>query len=174
MKLQTGVRVEAELWRAYRVVCGRERLRPSQPIEGFLRLVVDGDSAVGLLNFVRGAVKSRSEGYDAYARVLLDWFTHGKFWLDVSGEDVSVESLLLETLKSVADSELRRRIEEALIAKQRETYLKQKRTEKQSDNGSKGTGEAATADASKDVGSEEANDEKVDEILEKLKKLKRL
>ena len=174
MKLQTGVRVEAELWRAYRVVCGRERLRPSQPIEGFLRLVVDGDSAVGLLNLVRGAVKSRSEGYDAYARVLLDWFIHGKFWLDVAGDDVSVESLLLEALKLVADVELRRRIEEALIAKQREIYLKQKGTEKQSDNEPKGAGEAVAADGSGDVGGEEANNEKVDEILEKLKKLKRL
>jgi hypothetical protein len=41
MKKQTGVRVEAELWEAYRELCRRQRLRPSQPIEDFLRLVVD-------------------------------------------------------------------------------------------------------------------------------------
>jgi hypothetical protein len=130
MRLQTGVRVDAELWRAYRVVCGREKLRPSRPIEEFLRLVVDSGSALSVLSMVRGAAKSRTEGFDAYARVLLDWYTHGKFWFQVGEEDVSVEALLLDALKMVADSGLRGRIEEALVAHQRGIYLKKKEAEK--------------------------------------------
>jgi hypothetical protein len=117
MKLQTGVRVDAELWRAYRMVCGRERLRPSRPIEEFLRLVVDSDSALGLLSLMREAARSRVDGVEAHARVLLDWYTHGKFWTHVAGDEVSVESLLLEALKTVADLDLRRRIEAALVAR---------------------------------------------------------
>jgi hypothetical protein len=76
--------------------------------------VVDNDSALSLLSMMREAAKSRVDGYEAYARVLLDWYTHGKFWINVSDDEVSVESLLLEALKTVADSDLRRRIEEAL------------------------------------------------------------
>jgi hypothetical protein len=46
--------------------------------------------------------------------------THGKRYFNAAGEDqASVEGLLLETLKVVADSELRQLIEEALIAAQR-------------------------------------------------------
>ena len=123
VKKQTGVRVEAELWEAYRELCGRQRLRASQPIEDFLRLVVDEGSALGLLRLMREAVKARVEGYEAYARVLLDWYTHGKFWIDSSGEEeLPVETLLLDALKTVADPELRGRIEEGLTARQRRIH----------------------------------------------------
>jgi hypothetical protein len=167
MKLQTGVRVEAELWRGYRVVCGRERLRPSRPIEEFLRFVVDGDSAFGLLNLMRGAAKARSDGFEAYARVLLDWYTHGKLWVSVLGDDAAVESLLLDTLKLVADSDLRRRIEEALVARQRGVYLKKKEAEKAEEQGGdkpKVIGETEKPEVSEDVSPEEANDQNVKEM----------
>ncbi|MGD0406214.1 MAG: hypothetical protein ABSB10_06130 [Candidatus Bathyarchaeia archaeon] len=127
MKRQTGVRVEAEVWGAYRAVCGREKLRPSIPIEEFLRLVLENDSASSLLSMMRGVAKARAEGFEAYARVLLDWYTHEKFWFHVEGdEDTSVEGLLLNALKLVVDSELRRQIEEALIASQRQRFEKGK------------------------------------------------
>ena len=126
MKTQTGVRVDAELWRAYRMVCGREKLRPSRPIEEFLRFVVDNGSALSLLSMMREAAKSRVDGFEAYARVLLDWYTHGKIWFHVGGEETSVEWLLLDALKMVADSDLRRRIEEALTAEQRRIYVEKK------------------------------------------------
>lgn len=64
--------VEAELWAAYRELCRRQKLRASQPIEDFLRLVVGEDSAVGMLRLMREAAKARVEGHEAYARVLLD------------------------------------------------------------------------------------------------------
>jgi hypothetical protein len=123
MKKQTGVRVEAELWEAYRELCRSQKLWPSQPIEEFLRLAVEGGSAVGLLRSMRESAKTRAEGHLAYARVLLDWYTHGKFWVDGPGEDdLSVETLLLDALKTVADQELRGQIEEALMARQRRIY----------------------------------------------------
>ena len=126
MKTQTGVRVDREVWRAYKVVCEREKLRPGEPIEDFLRLVVDGDSALSLLRLMREAARRRVDGVEAYARVLLDWYDHGKFWVhSVSGdEEVSVESLLLDALKVVGDSDLRAQIEEALKAHQRVIYEK--------------------------------------------------
>jgi hypothetical protein len=126
MKRQTGVRVEAEVWGAYRAICNREKLRPSSPVEEFLRLVLENDSASSLLSMMRGVAKARAEGFEAYARVLLDWYTHEKFWFHVGEEDVSVEGLLLEALKLVADPELRRQIEEALIANQRKRYLEKR------------------------------------------------
>jgi hypothetical protein len=43
---------------------------------------------------------------------------------------VSVESALLDALKSVVDPELRKRIEDALVTRQREIYLKKKEAEK--------------------------------------------
>jgi hypothetical protein len=111
------MRVDAEIWGAYRKLCSREKLRPSRPIEEFLRLMVDSDSVSSLLIMMRETAKSRVDGYHAYARVLLDWYTHGKFWMKVQDEDVSVEGMLLDALKLVVDADLRRRIEEALIAK---------------------------------------------------------
>ena len=133
MKQQTGVRVDAEVWLAYRELCSREKLRPSRPIEEFLRLVLDNDSALSLLGWMRGVAKARAEGFDAYARVLLDWYTHEKYWFSVGDDDVSVEALLLDSLKMVADSDLRRQIEETLIADKRRIYLQKKEAEKAED-----------------------------------------
>jgi hypothetical protein len=131
MKKQTGIRVEAELWEAYRELCRRQKLRPSQPVEDFLRLAVNEDSAVSLLRLMREAAKTRVEGHEAYARVLLDWYTHGKIWITGSGEEeVSVETLLLDALKTISDPELRGQIEEALTARQRRIYREKKQAGK--------------------------------------------
>lgn len=124
MRVQTGVRFDGELWGAYRLLCGREKLRPSGPIEEFLRLVVEADSAVSLLTMMRETAKARVGGVEAYARVLLDWYAHDKFWIHGPEDDISVEMLLLDALKVVADPDLRGRIEEALIAHQRAVYEK--------------------------------------------------
>ena len=125
MKLQTGVRFDAELWRCYRLLCGREKLRPSQPIEDFLKLVVGSDSAMSVLSLMREAAKAQVEGCEAYARVLLDWYTHGKVWIRGAGDEMlSVETQLLDALKVVADPDLRGRIEAALIETQRKNFEK--------------------------------------------------
>ena len=130
MKLQTGVRVEAEVWRAYRMLCRREKLRVSLPIEEFLRFMVENDSALSVLGMMREVAKSRGDGYQAYARVLLDWYTHGKYWFPGGDDQAPVEPLLLDALKLVADAELRGRIEEALMSEQRRRNEKAKEAEK--------------------------------------------
>ena len=119
MKVQTGVRIEAEVWQAYRDLCRREKLRPSHPIEDFLRLALESDSVLSGLKVMREAARSRVDGLEAYARVLLEWHTNGKLWVSSGDDDVSVELLLLEALKTISDADLRRRIEEALIAHRR-------------------------------------------------------
>jgi hypothetical protein len=78
MKQQTGVWVEAEVWQGYRSLCSREKLRPSKAIEEFLKFVLREGSAVSVLNVMRGW--GRMEGLEAYARVLLNWYTRGRFF----------------------------------------------------------------------------------------------
>jgi hypothetical protein len=56
--------------------------------------------------------------------LILECYTHGKFYFNAAGKDqASVEGLILESLKVVADFELRQRIEEALIAAQLRSTL---------------------------------------------------
>lgn len=57
---------------------------------------------------------------DSHARVLLNWYTHGKFFFHVTDEEEApVEPMLLQALKDVRDEQLRREIEEALVIKPR-------------------------------------------------------
>ncbi len=118
VRRQTGV-CGADVWQAYREVCGREKLRPSRPIEDFLRIVVDSESALGTLSMMREAARSKFEGFQAYAQVLLYYYMHGKFWIRDRDDEVSVEFLLLDALKTVADKDLRAQIEHALTERQR-------------------------------------------------------
>jgi hypothetical protein len=88
------------------------------PIEDFLQLVLEKGSALTLLSLVQGAAKTQSEGVNAYARVLLNWYMHGKYFFHAMGQDEApVEGLLLECLKVITDVELCRQIEEALLRK---------------------------------------------------------
>ena len=116
MKKQTGVWVDVQVWGAYRGVCSREKLRPSEPLEEFLRLVLRTGSALSVLNMMQGMAEARLQGLESYARVLLNWYNNGKQWVQVSDEnDVPVETMLLHALTDVADPQLRRDIEEALM-----------------------------------------------------------
>ena len=117
--MQTGVRIESDVWQAYRALCSRERVRPGRPIEEFLETLVENGSVLNLLTLMKGASKAQSTGINAYAQVLLSWYKQGKYYFHALGEDEApVEGLLLEALKTVTDSELRRQIQEALMAKQ--------------------------------------------------------
>ena len=49
MKVQTGIRIESEAWQNYKLICKKEKVHPAQPIEDFLRSVIDNDSAHGIL-----------------------------------------------------------------------------------------------------------------------------
>jgi hypothetical protein len=117
MKIQTGVRIEAEVWQEYKKLCSRDRLRPSLPIEEFLKSAVDNESILGFLTLLRGSAKSKSEGINANARVLLNWYMQGKYFFHAPGNDEApVEGLLLEALKTITDPELSQQIEKTLIA----------------------------------------------------------
>jgi hypothetical protein len=52
LKKQTGVWIDAEVWGAYRGLCSREKLRPSEPIEQYLKLVVQTGSTLTVLNMI--------------------------------------------------------------------------------------------------------------------------
>jgi hypothetical protein len=119
MKKQTGIWVDSQVWSAYRELCNREKLRSAEPIEKFLGFVLKGGSALAVLNMLDAA--GPGEGFEAYARVLLEWYRSGKKWIDVTDEDEApVEPMLLEALRNVADPQLRREIEEALTKKEKE------------------------------------------------------
>ncbi|MGF3573519.1 MAG: hypothetical protein ACQXXG_08905 [Candidatus Bathyarchaeia archaeon] len=109
MKKQTGIWVDAAVWSAYRQLCSREKLRPAEPIEKFLGFVLKGGSALAVLKMLD--TMGKSEGLEAYARVLLEWYRSGKKWIDVTDEE---EPMLLQALRNVTDPKLRREIEAAL------------------------------------------------------------
>ena len=117
MKRQTGVRVDVEVWEEYKGVCAREELRPSGPIEGFLRVVLEDGSALSVLRLLRGAVKVRVESLDDYAQVLLSWYKGGRRWVYSEGREVSVDAMLLFVLREVSDPRLRKKIRKTLTAK---------------------------------------------------------
>ena len=118
MKMQTGIRFDAELWQVYRTLCSQEHQRPSAPIEELLKLIVENGSPRTFLAAAKAAAKTQTEGTNAFARVLLNWYTHGKRFYHAPGNDEApVEGQLLDALKTVTDSELRRQIEEALTTK---------------------------------------------------------
>ena len=120
VKKQTGIWIDNKIWEQYRRLCSDEKLRPAEAIEEFLKLVLRTGSPSTVLDMMKAMEKSRVEGIEAYARMLLDWYTHEKFWIDIEDEKQrSTEQLLLETIKNVQDPQLRRQIEEALVAEGR-------------------------------------------------------
>ncbi len=113
MKKQIGVWVDAAVWHAYRELCSKERFRPAEPIEKFLQLVLHEKSVASVLSWTE--IAGKAEGFEAYARVLLNWYKSGKLWMYVTDEDEApIEPLLLEALKHAMNPELRKEIEETL------------------------------------------------------------
>ena len=118
MKKQTGVSIDAQVWDAYRDACSREKLRLAEPMEEFLRLVVTKGSALAVMNMMRESGKAGPEGFEAYARVLLNWYRNGIALIHVTDDsEAPVESMLLQALKGVADPQLRRDIQDALMVR---------------------------------------------------------
>ena len=98
-----------------------EELRLSEQLEEYLRLVRHNGSALTVLNMMQSMAKTRSEGFEDYARVLINWHRKGQYWIRVTAEnEVSVEHMLLNALKEVANPELRREIRETLMSEPRE------------------------------------------------------
>ncbi len=173
MKQRTGVVIEVEVWRAYRELCRRERLRPYFLVEEFLKLVVENGSVVNVLNMMRALRKTRAEGFEAYARVLLDWYQHGRYFFPISGnERLSVEGLLLNALKDVGDPGLRGRIEEALALQPHRRFV-EKRGAEAWETGSKAreVSSGLEDEGPEDLGARGAG---VGEMQRKIDELKRL
>jgi hypothetical protein len=118
VKVQAGVRVEGEVWGAFKVVCKSEEVREGAMVEGFLNVVLECGSALSVLHMLRRAVRAGVEGFDDYARVLLNWYRGGRRSVYMDGREVMVDGALLLALKAVSDSRLRGEIREALVEKQ--------------------------------------------------------
>ncbi|MCS7115137.1 MAG: hypothetical protein N0A00_07070 [Candidatus Bathyarchaeota archaeon] len=117
LKWQIGVWVDAQLWSAYKELCDRDSVRPADPIEAFVGFVVRSGSASAALSMFRVMDEAEAESFEAYARVLLEWYKSGKRWVYVTDEnEAPVGFLLLEALKKVRDKALREEIEETLKA----------------------------------------------------------
>jgi hypothetical protein len=116
MKKQTGIAVDALAWEAYRDLCRKERLRPGEAFEKFIQSCLDNESVSAVLNLLETMRRSRIEGLEAYARVLLHYLRKGWRFIEADGEDeVSVQAHLLDCLRSgITSVQLRLEIEEAL------------------------------------------------------------
>jgi hypothetical protein len=75
-------------------------------------------STLGVLRMLRRAVRAGVEGFDDYARVLLNWYKDRRRWVYLDGREVAVDEALLFVLKAVSDPRLRGEIREALVEKQ--------------------------------------------------------
>ena len=180
LKRQTGVRVDVEVWSAYKSVCSREELRPNEAVEGFLRVVVDAGSALSVLRLLRGAVGVRAECFDDYARVLLNWYKGGRLWMSTGNGENAVDAMLLFALKDVADAQLRKDIQEALVeghSKDARTDIKGEESEVKEEavvdqdvlgEGGLTAGSKEILDIRKQVQDGELTIEQVKEILKKL------
>jgi hypothetical protein len=63
MKKQTGIWIDATTWQAYRELCKREKLRPAEPIEAFIRFVLRSGSALASLNMLQAMEEAKAEGF---------------------------------------------------------------------------------------------------------------
>jgi len=117
VKLQVGVRVDGEVWGAFKSVCKNEEVREGVVVEGFLRVVLEDGSALGVLRMLQRAFRVRVESLDDYTQVLLNWYKVGRRWVYSEGREVSVDAMLLSVLRNVSDPKLRRKIRKALTAK---------------------------------------------------------
>lgn len=117
MKVQTGIRINAETWRIYREICRTERIRPSEPIQKFISIVIQEESALSACRLL----ENRKQSTEAYVRVLLTWLRNGKRWIktdinyDGNERYISIEHLLLQALKNLKNKKLTQRVERALI-----------------------------------------------------------
>ena len=184
MKKQTGIWIDAQVWEAYRGLCSHEKLRPSEPIEEYLRVILRNGSALAVLNMIQGMAKARSEGVEAHARVLLNWYKNKKYWIRTPDEnDVSVETVLLQTLKEVADPQLRKEIQEALmirsiehgrkISERKESTMKEKPAAQEDPppKPAKATTSEGTEETKKQSVNHDYAEERRPEMLKKIRQL---
>jgi hypothetical protein len=124
---------------------------------------------------IQGMEKTKSEGLEAYARVLLNWYTNKKRWIYVADEDQTpIEPMLLHTLKDVSDPQLRRQIEEALMIKPRKNAGGKRQAEKAVDKEAKVKTEDEEAEHSEDAKKNTLSDDELQKQMDELEKLREL
>lgn len=169
LKKQTGIWVDSAVWEEYRQLCSREKLRPAEPIEKFVRFIVSGGSAKAVFPMLDAS--QRQESFDAYARVLLDWLRKDIGYVSMPGENgAPVESMLLQTLKQVTNRNLRSEIEEAL--KKARNKIETEESGMTEDTGDER--EKAEDSEERDSENMKPEDMSVDELQEKINQLKRI
>ena len=106
-KVFKGIRFEAQLYRDFKSVASAGGCTVTGAFEQFMGVCVEG----GLLVFPERNI----EGFEAEARVLVDWLRKGRrFYRGEGGVEVNIAGRLVGLLLKVRDSELRGEIEVAL------------------------------------------------------------
>jgi hypothetical protein len=124
---------------------------------------------------MRDMERAGSEGSEAYARVLLNWYANGRGWISVTDEEEApIEPMLLHALKDVSDPQLRRQIEQALMIKPRKKASGRRKAEKAVDKESEVKREDEKAEESKDAKKNTLSDDDLQKHMDELKKLREL
>jgi hypothetical protein len=109
VKVLMSFRFDSALSENFRKLSQANKMPMTQALERFMHCCVD----FGALVFPDKGV----EGFEAEARVLVDWLGKGKrLYRDASGREINISGRLVWLLSKVSDANLRRGMEEALRA----------------------------------------------------------
>jgi len=122
LKTQIGVSISASTWNAYKSLCSREKLRPAEGIEEFLKAVNNKGSILTVMSQIQE--RENDEGFKAQIRVLMEWWRIGDYWYHDNGKDKTVEGTLLQKLREIHDPQLRAEVEALLVKKRKENQKK--------------------------------------------------
>jgi hypothetical protein len=135
---------------------------------------------------MQGMAEARVQGSEAYARVLLNWYKNGKHLINVSDEgEAYVETLLLQALTNVADPQLRKEVQEALVkgpgeqAEEKDGKTRMIAEEEPPTKTELPAASAATAfsersgEIEEQVANHEVDPEQAQKILEKIRQMRR-
>ena len=106
-KVFKGIRFEAQLYHDFKSLASAGGCTVTGAFERFMGVCVEG----GLLGFPERNI----EGFEAEARVLVDWLRKGRrFYRGEGGVEVNIAGRLVGLLLKVRDSELRGEMEDVL------------------------------------------------------------
>jgi hypothetical protein len=108
-KVFKGFRFDPELYEKFKDLADRNGLMITETFEKFMKASVEAET-------VRlPEVKSSGRGgVESEARVLLAWLRKGQTSYWVTGDEISVQGMLLQMLSQVKDEALQKEIEEQL------------------------------------------------------------
>jgi len=101
-------RFPPDVYKSFKKVAGEGGYTATAAFTRFMMLCVGWDELVF-------PSAPSAEGFETKARVLLDWYKKGSFWIAFeTGKNLSVQNQLLEILLKVEDKSLRDEIEAEL------------------------------------------------------------